>query len=473
MSGSSNGAGAPAGGRPAPGERALPRTCLIGAGSSGIAAAKALHERGIPFDCFEKSDRVGGNWVFENKNGMSAAYRDLFINTSRPRMEYSDLPMPSCYPDFPHHSQIAAYFEQYVDHFGFRDRITFETAVQRAVREPDGSWTVELEGGERRSYEALLVANGHHWDPRWPEPAFPGSDGFSGVQMHAHSYIDNSSFAGKRVVVLGMGNSAMDIAVESSYVAERTYLAARQGVWIVPKYVFGKPVDQIRNDPRVPFKVRQRMVQRIITSYSGPPERYGLPKPNHRFGEAHPTVSGRILDRIQHGTITPKPNIASLGVDTVRFEDGTEVEADVVVYCTGYKITFPFFDEHLISAPDNRIELFRRVFHAELPNVVFIGLLQPLGAIMPLAEAQGAWVGDYLCGDYALPEQDEMRADIAADQEAMRRRYVASKRHTIQVDFDDYLHALGKERRAGAARARARGYLPPALCRPSAATIAS
>ncbi|HEV7586321.1 MAG TPA: NAD(P)-binding domain-containing protein [Solirubrobacteraceae bacterium] len=449
------------------------RACIIGAGSSGIAAAKSLHERGIPFDCFEKSDRVGGNWVFGNKNGMSAAYRDLFINTSRPRMEFTDYPMPESYPDFPHHTHIAAYFEKYVEHFGFREKITFDTGVERATRDASGVWNVELDTGEVRRYEALLVANGHHWNPRWPEPAFPGSDSFTGEQLHAHSYRENSIFAGKRAVVLGMGNSAMDIAVEASYVAERTYLAARQGVWIVPKYIFGKPVDQMRNDPRVPFKIRQRMTQALIRGYSGPPERYGLPKPNHRFGEAHPTVSGRILDRIQHGTITPKPNIASFDGGKVSFADGSEVDADVVVYCTGYKITFPFFDEDFVSAPDNRIELFRRVFHPDVPNLFFIGLLQPLGAIMPLAEAQGAWVGDYLLGDYAPPEPARMRAEIQADQTAMRARYVASKRHTIQVDFDDYLHALARERHEGAVRARAKGFLPPAQCLPSAVTTAS
>jgi dimethylaniline monooxygenase (N-oxide forming) len=451
----------------------LPRTCIIGAGSSGIAAAKALHERALPFDCFEKSDRVGGNWVFANKNGMSAAYRDLFINTSRQRMAYSDFPMPESYPDFPHHTHIAEYFDNYVDHFGFRDRISFETGVAHATREEDGVWRVELDDGETRSYDALIVANGHHWKPRWPEPAFPGADAFAGEQLHAHSYIDNSIFAGKHVVVLGMGNSAMDIAVESSYVAERTYLAARSGVWIIPKYIFGKPLDQLRNDPRVPFKLRQRVIQRLVSSYAGPPERYGLPKPTHRFGEAHPTVSGRILDRIQHGTITPKPNIESLERSHVRFADGSSVEADVVVYCTGYQIAFPFFDEDLISAPDNHIELFRRVFHPRIPNVFFVGLLQPLGAIMPLAEAQGAWVGDYLRGDYELPSDAELRADIAADQAAMRKRYVSSKRHTIQVDFEDYLYKLEKERGAGAARARANGFQPPVNCLPSVATAAS
>ncbi len=434
----------------------LPRACVIGAGSSGIAAIKALHARGIPFDCFEASDEVGGNWVFGNRNGMSAAYRDLFINVSRERMSYSDFPMPTSYPDFPHHTHIREYFNDYVDHFGLRPRITFDTRVEHAARREDGSWEITLDTGDTRTYDALLVANGHHWDQRWPEPAFPGADTFSGEQLHAHSYVDNSLFAGRDVVVLGMGNSAMDIAVESSYVAAHTYLAARHGAWIIPKYVFGRPVDQLPNNPRIPFRIRQRMIHQVIKTTAGNPERFGLPKPDHKFGEAHPTVSGRILDRIAHGTITPKPNIAALEqASQVRFTDGSTVHADVVVYCTGYKITFPFFDPDFLSAPDNHIELFRRVFHPDMPGLYFIGLLQPLGAIMPLAEAQGEWVGDHLLGDYMLPPPAEVRADIAADQAAMHARYVASKRHTIQVDFDDYLHALAAERRAGAKRARA------------------
>jgi flavin-binding monooxygenase-like protein len=451
----SNGAGAPGA------KGVLPRACIIGAGSSGIAAAKALLDRGIPFDCIEKSDQVGGNWVFGNRNGMSAAYRDLFINVSRERMAYADYPMPSTYPDFPHHTHIKEYFDNYVDHFGLREHISFQTGVEHAAKREDGSWEVRLDTGETRFYDALLVANGHHWDPRWPEPAFPGADSFAGMQMHAHSYVDNSIFAGKDVVILGMGNSAMDLAVESSYVAANTYLSARKGAWIIPKYVFGKPVDQLPNNPRVPFAIRQRMIHQTIKTITGPPERYGLPKPDHKFGESHPTVSGRILDRIAHGTIAPKPNIASLDGDHVRFTDGSEVHADIVVYCTGYKISFPFFDPDFLAAPDNHIELFRRVFHPDIPGLYFIGLLQPLGAIMPLAEAQSAWIGDHLRGEYALPSPSELRADIARDQAAMRKRYVASKRHTIQVDFDDYLYALDAERRAGAERARARGFALP------------
>jgi dimethylaniline monooxygenase (N-oxide forming) len=443
----------------------VPTAAVIGAGSSGIAAAKALHERGVPFACFEASDRVGGNWVFRNRNGMSAAYRQLHINTSRDRMEYSDYPMPKSYPDYPHHAQIAAYFDSYVDHFGFRDGIRFETKVAHARRLDGGGWELTLDDGSHERFDALLVANGHHWDPRWPEPRFPGHDTFAGEQLHAHAYRDNDIFAGRDVVILGMGNSAMDIAVEASHVARCTYLAARRGAWIIPKYMFGRPVDQLPQDPRVPFKVRQRIIHTLIRLHVGDPTRYGLPKPDHKFGEAHPTVSGRILDRIQHGAITPKPNIRRLDGDHVEFDDGSREHVDVVVYCTGYKISFPFFDDDLVSAPDNHIELFRRVFHPEMDDVFFVALLQPLGATMPLAEAQGQWIADYLKGEYALPPRPALLKDIEDDLEAMSRRYVASKRHTIQVDFDDYLHALEKERRAGAERARRQGFRLPVASR--------
>lgn len=433
----------------------LPTACVIGAGCSGIAAAKALHERGIDVDCFEKSDRVGGNWVYGNVNGLSSTYRSLHINTSRERMAYADFPMPKTYPDFPHHTHIARYFDDYVDHFGIRDRIAFRTSVERARRGADGAWEIALDTGETRRYDALLVANGHHWDPRWPEPQFPGTDRFEGVQIHSHQYTgeDPNWFRDKRVVILGMGNSAMDIAVEASFSAARTYLAARRGAHVIPKYVFGRPVDQLGASPAIPFAVRRRAFELVYRLAVGDMERYGLPKPDHRLGDAHPTISSDILSRIAHGEIAPKPSIAELTERTVRFADGDEVEADIVVYCTGYKITFPFFDDGLIAAPGNDLPLFRRVFHPDIDSVFFIGLLQPLGAIMPLAELQSQWVGDHLLGRYALPPPHELRADIARERRRMFKRYVASRRHTMQVDFDDYIVAVCKERKRGAERA--------------------
>ncbi|TAL25309.1 MAG: NAD(P)/FAD-dependent oxidoreductase [Frankiales bacterium] len=421
-----------------------------------MVALKALVAAGVPVVCFEKGDRVGGNWVFRNTNGMSASYRSLHINTSRERMEYSDFPMPTSYPDFPHHTHIAEYFEAYVDHFDLRRHIRFSTGVAHAAQREGGGWSLTLDDGSVEEFDALIVANGHHWDPRWPEPAFPGADGFPGVQLHAHSFEDNTEWRDLSVLVVGMGNSAMDIAVEASWVASRTYLSARTPVHVVPKYVFGRPLDQIESPAlarRLPWKVRQKITSRMLKAVVGDLSRYGLRQPEHGFLQAHATVSDTILSRLSHGAVIPKPNLVRFAGSTAVFEDGSSAHVDVVVYCTGYKITFPFFDTELVSAPDNRISLYKRVFHPTIPGLAFIGLVQPLGAIMPIAEEQGRLVADWLVGRYALPTGPEMAASMAADDEAVRRRYIGSKRHTIQVDFDLYLHELRAERAEGAKRA--------------------
>jgi cation diffusion facilitator CzcD-associated flavoprotein CzcO len=245
----------------------------------------------------------------------------------------------------------------------------------------------------------------------------------------------------------------MDIAVEASFTAAATYLAARRGAWVIPKYVFGRPLDQFPLPSQIPYAIRRRLQQAVITAAVGRPERYGLPKPDHAFGSAHPTVSDDILSRIAHGEIEPRPNIARLTERTVVFTDGSEVEADVVVLCTGYRVTFPFFDAGLISAPGNDLPLFRRVFHPDHRLVFFIGLVQPIGAVMPIAAVQSEWVADALSGRYALPSPKAMKADMVRERKRMFNRYVASQRHTMQVDFEDYLAGVAAERRRGERRA--------------------
>jgi hypothetical protein len=208
--------------------------------------------------------------------------------------------------------------------------------------------------------------------------------------------------------------------------------------------------------------VRWPIARALIKATTGPMTRYGLQAPDHRFAEAHPTMSSRILDRLAHGAITPKPNIARLDRDRVHFTDGTSVHADLVVYCTGYKITFPFFDEDLVSARDNELDLYKHLVHPDVPGLYFIGLIQPLGAIMPIAERQSLLVADHLQGRYRTPDRAAMQRDIERKKERMRKRYVASKRHTIQVDFDDYMSELARERCAGARRGGTHPLLPTA-----------
>jgi cation diffusion facilitator CzcD-associated flavoprotein CzcO len=448
------------------------RVCVVGAGSSGISAAQALQARGVPFDCYEVGSSVGGNWRYDNDNGMSSAYESLHINTSRDLMEYAAFPMPADLPDYPDHRQLAAYFDAYVDHFGLRDRIRFRTEVVKVEPLRGGGFDVTVRARDEHGdpdepevlrYSDVVVANGHHWDPRWPEPSYPGAETFTGTQMHAHYYRTPDVLEGKRVLVLGIGNSACDIAVESSRVADETYLAMRRGAHIVPKYMFGVPTDHLTESPlaRGPLPLQQLSMAALLRLTQGRVTDYGLPRPDHRVLHAHPTVSQELLNRLGHGDIEVKPNIDRFEGSKVFFHDGSALEVDVVIYCTGYKITFPFLDERVVPTRHNKVDLYRRVVDPDHPGLYFVGLVQPLGAIMPLAEAQAGWVVDLVTGEGVLPSYDEMRRQIRIYDERLRRRYVASKRHTIQVDFHSYLVEIRRERRAS--RFRADGTEPTSL----------
>jgi dimethylaniline monooxygenase (N-oxide forming) len=396
---------------------------------------------------------IGGNWRYENDNGTSSAYKSLHINSARKLMSYRAFPMPEDYPDYPSHWQVAQYFDDYAERFGLAEGITFRTEVVAA--EPvEGGWdvTVEDSAGARRteSYRAVLVANGHHWKPRWPEPPFPGAEDYEGEQMHVHHYREPDVLVGKRVLVLGIGNSAVDVAVESSRIAEKTLLAMRRGAYVLPKFLGGTPIDESAPPfmSRLPLAVQRFFFARLLKMSVGEMTDYGLPKPDHKLLEAHPTVSSELLPRIGHGDIAVKPNIDRFaGGRTVRFAGGGEEEIDLVIYCTGYQILFPFLDEKVFVARDNRMPLYRRVVPPEHPSLYFIGFIQPLGPIMPIAEAQSEWIADLLQGRAALPSTSEMRAEITTYEQWLSKRFVSSKRHTIEVDFHPYLREIRKERR--------------------------
>jgi len=434
----------------------LPRICIIGAGISGIAMGKFLKEKGIPYDCFEASPTLGGNWAFENPNGMSSAYRSLHIDTSKKKLEFPDFPMPAEYPTFCHHTHIHQYFEDLVDHFGLRDAIHFETPVRKAERLEDGTWRITLDGGTRH-YDHLIVGTGHHWDPKWPD--FPGP--FAGPVIHSHEYIDPFDpidLKGKRVLVVGIGNSAVDIASELSNrgLAERLVLSTRRGAHVVPKYLFGKPIDQVvETNPYIPLALQRKAAALLVRLVVGRVENFGMPTPDHEILTAHPTVSSDLLQRVGNGDIIVKPNVSELHGDRVEFTDGTVEPIDAIVYATGYNIRFPFFDPEFLSAPDNVLPLFKRIFVPGIDNLMFIGFAQAIPSIIGFVQDQAKWVASYLAGEYALPSPDEMRAAIKRDEARMMSHYVASSRHTMQVDHVLYARDLRKESKRGRKRAEA------------------
>ncbi len=447
--------------------RELPKVCVIGAGPSGITAAKRLAENGIPFDCYEASDEVGGNWYFKNPNGMSACYQSLHIDTSKYRLQFEDFPAPADWPHFPHHSQLLQYFKDYVDHFGLRDRIRFNSLVTSAERDDAGLWRVTTAAGDTEVYDALIVCNGHHWNPRFPD--YPGE--FDGVLMHSHAYndpFDPIDMRGKRIVVVGMGNSGLDIASELSqrFIASKLFVSARRGVWVLPKYVNGKVGDRASMPAWIPAKIALKLKQRFVRKNRGEMSTYGLPTPDHEPFEAHPSASEEFLHRAGCGDVECKPAISRLDGDTVHFADGTSEQVDVIVCATGYHISFPFFtDAELVPDAANRLPLFQMMMKPGVDNLFYLGLAQPMPTLVNFAEQQSKLVVAYLTGRYHLPSRDQIDEVLGAQEATRTGRYYDSPRHTIQTEFEPYVRSMTKEMERGAKRADAAGNTLPVPAR--------
>ena len=431
---------------------------MIGAGVSGLTACKSLSDFGVPHTCFEISDEVGGNWYFENPNGVSSAYRSLHIDISKPSISFRDFPMPDRYPDYPHHSHIFEWLCDYADAFALRENIRFNTRVSHARRGADGGWQITLGDGTQESFDALLVCNGHHWSSRYPD--FRGT--FEGPQIHSHDYVDPSNpldLYGKRVLVVGIGNSAVDIVSElgRKTVAEVAFISTRSGAYVIPKYLFGKPADQIvKTNPRISLSLQRRMGAILPRVFSGRMEDFGLPTPNHRFLDAHPTVSSELLGRLGAGDAVAKGNVAELLGDGVRFEDGSVERVDAIIYATGYNISFPFFDEDFLCAPDNVLPLYKRMLKPDLDDVAFIGLGQPIPTIFPFSELQSKLAARWLSGYWAPPPASQMEAEIKRDEAFHLGHFTNKPRHTMQREWYSYQHELlTRTIPTGQARARA------------------
>ncbi|HVT33952.1 MAG TPA: NAD(P)-binding domain-containing protein [Nevskiaceae bacterium] len=433
------------------------RIAVIGAGPSGIAAAKECiaHGLGDQLVVFEKSDQVGGNWVYREGAGHSSVYSTTHIISSKYYSEYEDFPFPAGTPDYPHHTHLKKYFQDYAAHFGVTQKIRFHTEVLHAARGSDGKWTLRVRGAAGEStetFDVLMVANGHHWNPRLPE--YPGS--FDGEFIHSHAFKNNEPYRGKRVLVIGGGNSAADVAVECSRVAQRCVISMRRGHWFLPKFMFGLPGDVIYEKAAwAPRWFRQWALRTSVNVIAGRNERFGLQRPEYDILEGHPTLNSELMYFLGHGEIIPKPGVAKLDGKRVQFADGSSDTFDVIIAATGYKITFPFFDRSFIDFEDAvSVPLWRRMFHADISNLYFIGLFQPLGCIWPLADYQALLACLELTGKYRRPP--DMKAAIADEQAHPHFNFVKTPRHSTEVDYADFRKELFAELRKAGVQPHAR-----------------
>jgi cation diffusion facilitator CzcD-associated flavoprotein CzcO len=416
---------------------------VIGAGVSGLTTVKQLLDRGIEFDALEMGSDIGGNWRYDNDSGRSPAYASLHIDTSKGRFAYQDLEMPGEWPVYLHHTRVIEYLDNYAETYRLKDHIEFRHQVVSA-RPLGNSWEVttrDLAAGEESTklYRAVIVASGHHWDPNIPQSEGP----FEGETMHAQTYRTPDRFIGKDVVVVGSGNTGADIASELSWHAKSVTISTRSGAHILPRYVFGRPLDSFstRMSSQLPLSVQRAVYRALLYLVRGSQESYGFPLPDTPILSQHPTVSADLLALVKDGQVQVRGGISRFTRDEAIFVDGKRTRADVVIYATGYRISFPFLDDDVFSSDNNNVKLYKQVVPVDTPGLFFIGLIQPVGALPPLAEQQARWVCQLL-GGASLPSAGEMRAEVITDAFERAERYQDRPRHTIQVDYWPYLDSM-------------------------------
>ena len=372
------------------------KMAVIGAGPLGLGMARAFKQYGIPYDQFEADEDIGGNWLH-------GVYSTTHTISSRRVTQYSEYPMPADYPDYPSRHQMLAYLKDYALHFGLRENISFNAKVVMAKPRPDSLWDVTLASGETRVYKGIVVANGHDWNRRFP--VYRGA--FSGEWMHSKDYKHPGQLAGRRVLVIGAGNSASDIASEAARVGASSDLSLRRGYWFVPKVLFGRPFHETF-PLSTPLWLHRLLLKLTLKVAVGDYRTYGLPRPDHRILDRVPTISSELLHYLRHGRIKPRPAVASLDGDKVTFVDGNSASYDTIVCCTGFNLEFPFFPKGLVPIKDNVASLYSEALLPEYKHLYITSGTHPIYGFGPLV-TEGAELLATL-----IPLQDRIELPIGA-----------------------------------------------------------
>ena len=432
------------------------RVAIVGAGPAGLAAGAALRAAGVPFTIFERHTDVGGLWDLDNPG--TPVYETAHFISSRTLSGFDDFPFPADYPDYPSQRQILAYLRAYADHHDLRPHIRFGSGVRRAAH-TDAGWTIELADGSVETAGRLVAANGHLWDPKLP--SYPGE--FHGEAYHSVDYRSPDQFRGRRVLVVGAGNSGVDIACDAAVAADEAAISLRRGYWFVPKHVFGVPADVFgHGGPTLPAPVERAVFRVLLRLIVGDLRRYGLPAPDHAPLSSHPILNTQLLHHLGHGDVTARPDIAELCGDKVRFTDGTMASYDTIVWATGYHPTVPFLEGGLPwhnGAPD----LFLQLASRKGDGLYVMGMYETDGGAYPLLSLQAR----VLAGEIALHRGDAAAASRLRALRALHatspdlrggRRYLNTERHS------KYVHGATYAKRLRAyAEALERGEVPSRL----------
>ncbi len=423
--------------------------CVIGAGPSGLTALKNLLAVGIEAECLEREDALGGNWRFGSPS--SRVFASTRLISSRRLTEFSDFPMPRNWPAYPDHQQCLDYLRRYAQHFGLTSKIATGISVERLEPAPaagdscPGGWIVHASGREPRRYAGVVIASGHNREPRWPE--IPGR--FAGRLLHAAEYASPTQpveIAGRRVLVIGGGNSGSDIAVECSRHAARTVLSIRRGYFIVPRFVLGRPAD-LRGERLLrmgaPLWLRRLVGLRAIDRTIGLPWRHGLPRPDHALFETHPVVNEHLCGQIDAGAIEPAADVAAFEGESVLFRDGRREVFDVVIAATGYRITHPFIEDEHLRVAGGCPRLFMNLLHPTRDDIAVVGLIQPDSGQWGITDVQARLVARMAAASRTSPRASAWLYRIRQRPEPRRKiRYIDSPRHLLEVEHHSYRRRL-------------------------------
>ena len=426
------------------------RFAVIGAGAAGLCAAKNLLADGIDATVFEVGSHVGGLWVYENDSGLSPAYKSLHINSEARVSAFGDFPFPPGTPLYPDHEDMARYFRAYADHFGLTGRIRFRCPVA-AVEPENGRFVVRASNGTAETFDGVVVATGHQSVPRDP----PELEPFTGEYTHAHGYRTPDRYAGKRVLVIGPGNSGVDIAADICTVTQRTVLCARSPVLIMPRMMFGVPNSRILvkvEKPWVPWPVRVRARAALTRVFHGRMEQWGFRTPT---GRTHPISHPTLISHIAWHRIAVKPGIKTVAGGEIGFVDGTAETFDAVIAATGYRTTFPYLQPELSPLDGHRLRLYNRVVHPALPGLFFIGFFDVSGGSnIRMMDDQAEYIGAAASGRLELPNTAGMNAAIDADFAWAARQFPGSPRYGLELDPFRYRKRLRRDYAASGIRKR-------------------